>query len=525
MWCGARAMIAGVLRAGIARRVCVRLQHTLSYTGRTTLGQAEMAAFYPSVSSVPRPTASIAEFNNRYVGKLSNDEPERTYVINGQIRGIRVVGRSMCFVDLQQQGSALQLIVNHSLVRAQVGDKAAFQDAIAGLRPGDHVQATGFPGLSKTERTLSLKCREVPRMLAAAQIAIPPRLTDRVKRQQNRTLDYLVNGLKVLEFRHKALTALRAYLNRRGFLEVETPMLSAKSSGANATPFVTHLRGQDKQALELRIAPELWLKRLCVGGAQRVYEIGKVFRNEGIDATHNPEFTTLELYQCYAPLDELLELAQVLLRDICVAVDTPVSRQLLAEMAQNGGAFRRVEFLPTLSRETGVDWAAVDLADSTAIRVALSGAGIDVPESIVSPQQILNKLCADYIEDRYCQSLLPTAILHHPAVMSPLAKSAGLVANRFELFVCGRELINAYEEENCPQEQLKKMQLQQRHREQFHDQESMQIDHHYIEAMKYGMPPIGGLGLGIDRLCMLLLAKARIEEVLPFGCLDDVNRQ
>ncbi|AGO14158.1 AaceriAER362Wp [[Ashbya] aceris (nom. inval.)] len=518
-------MIFGVFRAGMARCGYARPQHTLSYAGRTKLAQAELAAFYPSVSCVPRPTMSIAEFNDRYVGKLCNDEPARTYVINGQIRGIRVVGRSMCFVDLQQQGSALQLIVNHSLVKAQVGDKAAFQDAVAGLKPGDHVQATGFPGLSKSERTLSLKCREVPKMLAAAQIAIPPRLTDRVKRQQNRTLDYLVNGVEVLEFRHKALTALRTYLNRRGFLEVETPILSGKSSGANATPFVTHLRGQEKQPLELRIAPELWLKRLCVGGAQRVYEIGKVFRNEGIDATHNPEFTTLELYQCYASLEELLEVAQTLLKDICVAVDTAVSRQLLAEMEQNGGAFRRVEFLPTLTRETGIDWATVDIADSKAMRAALSGAGIELPETVVSPQQILNKLCADYIEDRYCQSLLPTAILHHPAIMSPLAKHAGVVANRFELFVRGRELMNAYEEENCPQEQLQKMQLQQRYRDQFHDQESMQIDHQYIEAMKYGMPPIGGLGLGLDRLCMLLLDKARIEEVLPFGCLDDVNRQ
>ena len=272
------------------------------------------------------------------------------------------------------------------------------------------------------------------------------------------------------------------------------------------------------------------MKRLVVGGLDKVYEIGKVFRNEGVDAVHNPEFTTLEFYKSFTSMEQLIALSEQLLKSILLDLrplhSNEIIEALIAELQQTEWKFNRVEFIPTLSQELNFDLKTIDLNDPSAL-YAILPKDLGLPPNL-SPQQILNKLASIYIEERYCNSLLPTLIYHHPAVMSPLAKTHPqdpTVTKRFEIFIRGREYINAYEEENCPQLQLAKFQQQNMANQLYKDKESLSVDQKYVDAMKWGMPPVGGFGLGIDRLCMLLLNKDRLEEVLSFGCLDDVNRQ
>ncbi|AMD19672.1 HCL479Wp [Eremothecium sinecaudum] len=501
-----------------------RRHYAITYAMRYKKIEENLAAYYPSLSGLRKATITVPKFLNKYESCLQAELPDQRYVVNGQIRSVRIVGRSMCFIDLYQEGRSLQLILSYGVMSKAIS-REQFYELVNLVRPGDHVQAEGYPGLSKTEKTLSLKCTIPLVMLSASQIAAPPKLEEPSQRRSNRVMDYIVNGYEVLHQRRAVIKALRDFLDSNDFLEVETPLLSAHASGANARPFTTQLNALSKQSLHLRIAPELWLKRLSIAGLHKVYEIGKVFRNEGVDATHNPEFTTLEFYQSYTSMEELLEMSEELLKYVCTAVHTPVAREVLAALKANGGHFRRVEVLPTLKKETGIDWDTIDLSSSDAMLAALRSKNIHLTETIKSPSQILNKLCGDYVENKYCGDLLPTAICHHPTITSPLAKGNDRTSNRFEVMIKGREYINAYEEENCPQTQLSKLADQSRYKEEYKDQESMDVDFAYIEAMKLGMPPVGGLGLGIDRLCMLLLNKDRIEDVLPFGCLDDVNRQ
>lgn len=321
-------------------------------------------------------------------------------------------------------------------------------------------------------------------------------------------------------------------------MEVETPMLSSKSNGANAMPFQTKLNFNDT-ALELRIAPELWLKRLIISGLDGVFEIGKVFRNEGVDSTHNPEFTIMECYQTYMTMEDLITFSEELFRYILTRLINNTNQGAVKELydvlAANEWRFKRAEFLPTLSKEIGVDLANVDLNGVDSLmkivpesvkRELFTSVELAKPSEHLSPQKILDKVCGKYIEDIHCQSLLPTIIYHHPVVMSPLSKINSHnsdITQRFEIFIQGQEYINAYEEENCPQIQLQKFEAQNKYKKS--DSESLNVDYQYVETMKSGMPPTGGLGLGVDRLCMLLLGKTRIEQVLAFGSLDDVNAQ
>lgn len=517
----------------VSRLASVRCNHvdtgTLDFARRNAAIAREPDRFYPSLSQLPPPTTSVAHFLDRYAN-LDADRPENQECVRGRIVSVRTLGKNMSFVTLEAAARRVQLILNYNVMAAHSPGltRAQFADTAAALRPGDHLQASGFPGVSQRERTLSLKCTTPVVLLAPATRPLPPRLEDPIKRAQNRVLDYLVNGHETLRLRGAVLRALREFLDARDFVEVETPMLTARSNGAAAEPFVTHARANDTR-LELRVAPELWLKRLVVAGVDRVYELGRVFRNEGVDATHNPEFTTLEFYQAYASMSDLISLSEQLFLHVLRSVDTPRAHQLLEQLACNGNQFQRIEFLPTLQRETNIDFEAIDLSNPHEIARALKDKDIHLPSHVKSPQQMLNALCARYIESKYCESLLPTVIYHHPTVMSPLAKgnpADGLrTTKRFEIFICGKEYINAYEEENCPQRQLDKFIAQQKSHQLYGDKESLAIDTPYVEAMKWGMPPIGGFGLGVDRLCMLLAGKDRIEQVLSFGTIDDVDRQ
>lgn len=505
----------------------------LEFTKRNEKVIQNLPYFYPSLSNLPNPTISISKFNEKYKS-LNEDLSDARHIINGKIKSIRIIGKNMCFINLVTgDGHTLQSILNYNLMKRKNDLKfeltnGKFQDFLKFLKNGDFIQVNGFPGLSLNEKTLSLKCLKLPQILSISQFPLPPKLTDPIKRKQNHVVDYLVNGREMLIYRHKILKTIREFLDSLDFIEVETPILSNKSNGANAQPFITISKDLGA-SLELRVSPELWLKRLNIGGIDKVYEIGKVFRNESIDSTHNPEFTSLEFYQTYTSMEEMIKLSERLIKYICSNVDTPLSKKLLNEIECNNGVFNRIEFLPTLSKELNIDFSSLDLNDSDRMLKCLKNQGVILPSSISSPQQILNKLCGDYIEDKYCQSLLPCLIYHHPTVMSPLAKGNPddnmQTTKRFEIFIQGKEYINAYEEENCPQLQLEKFINQQLSKKKYNDKESLEVDHQYVNAMKWGMPPIAGFGLGVDRLCMLLLGKERIEDVLSFGSIDDVNRQ
>lgn len=506
----------------------------LEFTKRNHVIEQQLAKYYPSVSTVPSDSlVTIERFHDVY-DSLQVEDPETRCRVNGRIKNIRFSGKKICFIDLYHTRSSqsLQLIVNFNKVNGSSHER--FESELRFLKVGDFIQGLGYPGLSQRQKTVSLKCTELPRLLSCAQLPLPPRLTDASKVKQNRVVDYQVNrqAIQTLVFRQQIVNSIRSWLNERSFVEVETPVLSAQSNGAAAEPFVTRSNSLPKESatLELRVAPELWLKRLIIGGFDKVYEIGKVFRNEGIDAIHNCEFTTLEFYHTFLSMDQLISLSESLFKRVVLDLhklhSNNVLEALVKELQSADWKFRRVEFLPTLSQELGVDFTKVDLNDTEAL-YSVTPPELDLPRNL-SPQQILNKLSSAFIEEKHCNSLLPTVLYHHPTVMSPLAKTNTAdptVTKRFEVFIEGKEYINAYEEENCPQMQLAKFEQQNEANRLYKDKESLSVDHRYVEAMRWGMPPIGGFGLGIDRLCMLLLDKTRIEDVLTFGCLDDVNRQ
>ncbi|KAG0658477.1 hypothetical protein C6P45_002180 [Maudiozyma exigua] len=520
-----------------------------------------VTSHYPSMSSIQmvqsdssntnvNKSINIDKFISAYVDrKLDKDLPDIGLMMNGRIETIRTAGKKMCFIDLKdtQDNQIVQLIINYNKLSNKENSpltEKEFIDRISFLRKNDYIQVLGYPGVSENKkRTISLKCTSIPILLSPIQVPLPNSLSNDIKINKNRVLNYQVNGIQTMVLRSHIINSIRSFFLRKNFIEVETPILSNSANGANALPFVTKLN-YNNQNLQLRIAPELWLKRLIIGGLNQIFEIGKVFRNESVDSTHNPEFTMLECYQRYLSMNDLIDLAQTLFKHIIktmipIIEGTNIQNDTIHELRrllqENDWKFNQIEFLPTLSKEMNVHFDKVDLSDCTQLMSVIplevqkelfTSLELKSPQTQLSPQRILDKLCGKYIESNYCQGLLPTIILHHPVVMSPLAKintENDLISQRFEVFIKGKEYINAYEEENCPQLQLKKFQKQHEFKE--NDKESLDIDYQYVETMKSGMPPTGGMGLGIDRLCMLLLEKNRIEQVLPFGSLDDVNIQ
>lgn len=536
-----RCRFANVVRLPLGVRYSSKLaidSSNLEFSNRNNEILKSLPKYYPSMTDVANKNVQrIREFKHKY-GSLEEsklNEIEDNLTINGRIKRIRFSGKKMAFIDLVEDSCDIQLILNYN----EIGDEN-FETRLGFLKRGDYIQSFGVPRLSKSKmKNLSLRCTKLPVMLSPAQMPLPLKLTDVVKVNGNKVANYQINGIGNLLIRSSIIKSIRKFLEQREFIEVETPILSSKSNGAIAKPFQTSSKDFDQ--LLLRVAPELWLKRLIISGLSRVYEIGKSFRNEGIDSTHNPEFTTLEFYQSYLSMDGLMEMNEKLFKQIIQdLLANPDLRSYISQstielrdaLEQNQWKFQKVEFLPTLSKELGTDLDTIDIEDPKEL---LSVIPDDVKneffgdERNLSSSQILNKLCGSLIEEKYCNTILPTLIYHHPAVMSPLAKSNpadSRTTKRFELFINGREYTNAYEEENCPQIQLQKFEQQAQMKEDFNDKETLDsVDYEYVNSMKWGMPPIGGFGLGIDRLSMLLTGSKRIEEVLSFGSIDDVNRQ
>ncbi|KAL8868916.1 MAG: hypothetical protein Q9174_004666 [Haloplaca sp. 1 TL-2023] len=368
---------------------------------------------------------------------------------------------------------------------------------------------------------------EPPTLQSLCLHDFPTELQDQETRIQNRHVDFLVNpkAAEIIRLKSEITQEIRQFLTKSGHVEVQTPIMASLAGGAVARAFETSAVEFPDRHIELRTAPELWLKRLVLGGMEKIFEIGPCFRNEGLDKTHNPEFTTCEFYAAYKNLDDLIATTEHLLSDLFKATSSLIETRftdLPPCEIKSDTPYQRLDFIPELESALGLKLP--DLRSKTAeaeVADIFRQRNIRLPTSLRLPR-LLDRLASEYLEPR-CQN--PTWIMHPPECLSPLSKSfvsretSQWVAARAELFIGGKEVVNTYEEENSPFEQRRKFQEQVRYRD---DENRTSIDESYIEALEWGLPPTGGWGCGIDRLAMLLSGTDRINDVLPFGNLRNV---
>ncbi|EPU6158091.1 lysine--tRNA ligase [Staphylococcus pseudintermedius] len=439
--------------------------------------------------------------------ELAEKETESHTVIAGRIMTKRGKGKAG-FAHVQDLSGQIQIYVR----KDQVGDAQFGIWNTADL--GDIVGVEGIMFKTNTGE-LSVKAKSF-KLLSKALRPLPDKhhgLQDIEQRYRQRYLDLITNEESTQTFinRSRILQEMRNYLNEKGFLEVETPMMHQIAGGAAAKPFVTHHNALDA-TLYMRIAIELHLKRLIVGGLEKVYEIGRVFRNEGVSTRHNPEFTMIELYEAYADYKDIMSLTEELVAHIARRVLGTTSVQYGDETINLEPQWRRLHMVDAVKEATGVDFYEVK-SDKEAHELAKAH-GIEVDDNM-KYGHILNEFFEQKVEETLIQ---PTFIYGHPIEISPLAKKNPedpRFTDRFELFIVGREHANAFTELNDPTDQRQRFEAQLVEKEQGND-EAHEMDEDFIEALEYGMPPTGGLGIGIDRLVMLLTNSPSIRDVLLF---------
>ena len=360
-------------------------------------------------------------------------------------------------------------------------------------------------------------------MLAKSLQPLPEKwhgLKDTDTRYRQRYVDLIVNpGVRdVFEKRSQIIREIRRFMDGRGFMEVETPVLNTIPGGAAARPFITHHNALNID-MYLRIATELHLKRLIVGGFEQVYEIGRIFRNEGMDTRHNPEFTTIELYQAYTDYHGMMDITEDMVVHVCQAVlgTTQITYQGQSLSLQKG--WRRLTMADAVREYAGLDFMAMDGAQALA---AVQARGLEIEKGKDSWGDLLAQCFEEYVEDKLQN---PTFIIDYPVEVSPLAKrkaSDPRLTERFECFIAGRELCNAFSELNDPIDQKQRFQHQMELRAAGDDEANM-MDDDFINALEYGMPPTGGMGMGIDRLVMLLTDSSSIRDVLLFPTMKPLD--
>lgn len=440
--------------------------------------------------------------------ELAEKETESKVRIAGRVMTKRGKGKAG-FAHIQDIDGQIQIYVR----KDQIGEDAF--DVWNQTDLGDIVGVEGVMFKTNTGE-LSVKATEYVHLSKALR-PLPDKhhgLKDVEERYRKRYLDLLTNEESKVRFilRSKIITEIRKYLDGEGFLEVETPMMHAIAGGAQARPFITHHNALDVD-LYMRIALELHLKRLVVGGLDKVYEIGRVFRNEGVSTRHNPEFTMLELYEAYADYEDIMDLTENLVAHVAKEVLGSSVVEYEGEEIDLSPGWRRVHMAEIVKEYTGVDFFE-QMSDEEALLLAKEH-GVEVDKFHSTFGHVLNEFFEQKVEEHLHQ---PTFVYGHPVEVSPLSKKNPedeRFTDRFELFIVGREHANAFTELNDPIDQRERFQMQVDEAKSGND-EAHEMDEDFIEALEYGLPPTGGLGIGIDRLVMLLTNASSIRDVLLF---------
>lgn len=486
-----------------------------------------------NVGIEPYPAASypISHYSAEMKAGFTEETKEQysAVCVAGRIMSINDKGK-VFFIKIQDAQGIFQLYVKRDEICPEE-DKSYFENLVKrGLDLGDFIGATGYVFITKTGETslhaktitlLGKSLKPLPVVKRDEEGNVFDAVTDAEFKYRQRYVDLVVNPEVKSTFlkRTQLINTIRTFLNEQGAIEVDTPVLQAIPGGAAARPFVTHHNALDVP-FYLRIANELYLKRLVVGGFDWVYEFSRNFRNEGMDRTHNPEFTVLEWYTAYKDYFWMMEVTETLLERIAIALhgttDVPVGDKIINFKAP----FKRISIFDAVKENTGID---ISQMDEKALRDTCKELRIDVPGNI-GKGKLIDEIFSETSEHTYTQ---PTFIIDYPIEMSPLTKKhrsiEGLV-ERFELMVNGKEIANAYSELNDPIDQRERFEEQVKLMERG-DDEAMFIDHDFLRALEYGMPPTSGIGIGIDRLVMLMTNQPSIQDVLLFPQMRPENFQ
>ncbi|MGB3651070.1 MAG: lysine--tRNA ligase [Rivularia sp. (in: cyanobacteria)] len=468
-------------------------------------------------------THHAGELQEKFADIANGEEVDFEVAIAGRIMARRVMGK-LAFFTLQDETGTIQLYLEKKRISESMADMDA--DAFKNLKQltdmGDILGAKGT--IKRTEKgELSVYVKQYS-ILTKSLLPLPDKwhgLTDITKRYRQRYVDLMVNPEVRQTFRRRALitAGIRRYLDERGFIEIETPVMQSEAGGADARPFITYHNTLEMQ-LYLRIATELHLKRLIVGGFEKVFELGRIFRNEGISTRHNPEFTTIELYQAYADYNDMMDLTEGIITTVAQEVIGTLKINYQGTQIDLTPAWRRVTMHELVKEYSGVDFNSFQNLDEA--KAACKTAGIEGIDDCPSLGKLLNEAFEQKVEENLIQ---PTFVTDFPVEISPLAKphrsKPGLV-ERFELYMVGRETANSFSELTDPIDQRQRLE-EQAARKAAGDLEAQGVDEDFLTALEYGMPPTGGLGIGIDRLVMLLTDSASIRDVIAFPLLKPEN--
>lgn len=461
-------------------------------------------------------TKAVQTHNAAQINENFESLEDTDVSVCGRIMTWRDMGKAN-FIDVQDRTGKIQVYVRMN----DIGEEEFKEFKKWDL--GDIVQVDGFVFKTRTGE-ISVHAKKIT-LLSKSLLPLPEKfhgLTDTDTRYRKRYLDMIMNPNVKDTFikRSKIISSIREYLDNLGFIEVETPMLNTIPGGAAARPFITHHNSLDMD-MYLRIATELYLKRLIVGGMERVYEIGRNFRNEGMDVRHNPEFTCIELYQAYTDYHGMMDIAEALIRNAAEKVcDGNLHITFNGTEIDLETPFARMTMIEAVEKYSGVNFADFMSDNEKAVEIAKEK-GIEIENGKATWGDILNSFFEEFVEANLVQ---PTFIMDYPVEISPLTKrkpDCPVLTERFELFILGGEYGNAYSELNDPIDQMSRFEAQMKLREAGDDEANM-IDHDFVTALEYGMPPTGGLGIGIDRLVMLLTDNYSIRDVLLFPTMKSL---
>ena len=440
----------------------------------------------------------------------------QTVSLAGRLMSKRGMGK-VSFCDLKDKSGRIQIYARKDEMDEEAYDRFRKYDI------GDIVGVKG--DVFRTQKgEMSIRAHEIT-LLSKSLQPLPEKfhgLTDKELRYRQRYVDLIMNpeSQRNFEIRSKFVAYLRRYLDNMGFMEVETPVLSPIAGGANARPFITHHNAQDID-MYMRIATELHLKRLIVGGLERVYEVGRIFRNEGMDTKHNPEFTTCELYQAYTNLDGMMDILEGILTGAAKDILGTYHIQWLGHDVDLTPSWKRITMADAVQNVTGADFMAIEGDDDAAVELAKS-VDVDMEGVARTWGNALYETFDQKVEETLIQ---PTFITMYPVEVSPLAKRSPEdphLTERYEMFVCGCEMGNAFSELNDPIDQYQRFKAQAEKRAHG-DEEADMMDEDFVLALEYGMPPTGGLGFGIDRCAMMLCGTDSIRDVILFPTMKPLN--